>query len=32
MHLYNGLYVDILVTRLINRLWPIRRESASVPA
>ncbi|MEA1049622.1 NADH-quinone oxidoreductase subunit L [Lamprobacter modestohalophilus] len=32
MHLYNGLYVDILVTRLITRLWPIRRESASVPA
>jgi NAD(P)H-quinone oxidoreductase subunit 5 len=22
VHLYNGLYVDILVTRLITRLWP----------
>ncbi|MCF1183585.1 NADH-quinone oxidoreductase subunit L [Marichromatium gracile] len=24
VHLYNGLYVDILVTRLITRLWPPR--------
>jgi NAD(P)H-quinone oxidoreductase subunit 5 len=32
MHLYNGLYVDILVTRLIARLWPIRRESAQALA
>jgi NAD(P)H-quinone oxidoreductase subunit 5 len=23
-HLYNGLYVDVLVTRLILRLWPMR--------
>jgi NAD(P)H-quinone oxidoreductase subunit 5 len=26
-HLYNGLYVDILVTRMITRLWPINREA-----
>ena len=25
VHLYNGLYVDVLVTRLILRLWPPRR-------
>ncbi len=25
VHLYNGLYVDVLVTRLIIRLWPMRR-------
>jgi NAD(P)H-quinone oxidoreductase subunit 5 len=24
VHLYNGLYVDVLVTRLIMRLWPLR--------
>jgi NAD(P)H-quinone oxidoreductase subunit 5 len=24
VHLYNGLYVDVLVTRLILRLWPMR--------
>lgn len=30
MHLYNGLYVDILVTRLITRLWPAPKRSASV--
>ncbi|NEV62490.1 NADH-quinone oxidoreductase subunit L [Thiorhodococcus minor] len=29
VHLYNGLYVDILVTRLIARLWPIRRPTPS---
>lgn len=28
MHLYNGLYVDILVTRLVTRLWPISRQPA----
>ncbi|MGB5834367.1 MAG: NADH-quinone oxidoreductase subunit L [Thiohalocapsa sp.] len=28
MHLYNGLYVDVLVTRLIVRLWPVRRPDA----
>jgi NAD(P)H-quinone oxidoreductase subunit 5 len=25
IHLYNGLYVDVLVTRLILRLWPMRQ-------
>jgi NAD(P)H-quinone oxidoreductase subunit 5 len=34
-HLYNGLYVDVLVTRLIVRVWPVRRtdslpESAAI--
>ncbi|EIC21071.1 NADH-quinone oxidoreductase subunit L [Thiorhodovibrio frisius] len=29
VHLYNGLYVDILVTRLITRLWPAPKRSAS---
>ncbi|ESQ11317.1 MAG: NADH-quinone oxidoreductase subunit L [Thiohalocapsa sp. PB-PSB1] len=28
VHLYNELYVDVLVTRLIVRLWPIRRPVA----
>ena len=28
-HLYNGLYVDVLVTRLIVRLWPIGPRAAS---
>ncbi|MBK1733467.1 NADH-quinone oxidoreductase subunit L [Thiococcus pfennigii] len=26
VHLYNGLYVDVAVTRLIVRLWPIGRR------
>jgi NAD(P)H-quinone oxidoreductase subunit 5 len=30
VHLYNGLYVDILVTRLITRLWPAPRRPATV--
>ncbi|MBK1648324.1 NADH-quinone oxidoreductase subunit L [Rhabdochromatium marinum] len=30
VHLYNGLYVDILVTRLITRLWPAPKRSAAV--
>ena len=25
VHLYNGLYLDVLVTRLIVRVWPVRR-------
>ncbi|ESQ09861.1 MAG: hypothetical protein N838_19555 [Thiohalocapsa sp. PB-PSB1] len=29
VHLYNGLYVDVLVTRLIVRLWPMRRPAAT---
>ncbi|MGB5830706.1 MAG: hypothetical protein WBG92_01770 [Thiohalocapsa sp.] len=29
IHLYNGLYVDVLVTRPILRLWPMRPASAS---
>jgi NAD(P)H-quinone oxidoreductase subunit 5 len=29
VHLYNGLYVDVLVTRLIVRLWPIRSPQAT---
>ncbi len=32
MHLYNGLYVDVLVTRLIVRLWPVRRPDAPAAA
>ncbi len=28
VHLYNGLYVDVMVTRLITRLWPIRQTPA----
>jgi len=27
-HLYNGLYVDVLVTRLMVRVWPVRRPPA----
>ena len=30
VHLYNGLYVDILVTRLITRLWPVPGRPATV--
>ncbi len=30
VHLYNGLYVDILVTRLITRLWPAPGRPAAV--
>ncbi|EGV28221.1 NADH dehydrogenase (quinone) [Thiorhodococcus drewsii AZ1] len=30
VHLYNGLYVDVVVTRLITRLWPLRRTPALV--
>jgi len=30
VHLYNGLYVDILVTRLITRLWPTPGRAATV--
>ncbi|MCF7984517.1 MAG: NADH-quinone oxidoreductase subunit L [Thiohalocapsa sp.] len=29
VHLYNGLYVDVLVTRLINRAWPVRATAAA---
>jgi len=25
VHLYDGLYLDLFVTRLVLRLWPIRR-------
>jgi len=32
VHLYNGLYVDVLVTRLIVRLWPIRRPAVAAAA
>ncbi|MGD2020182.1 MAG: NADH-quinone oxidoreductase subunit L [Thiohalocapsa sp.] len=32
VHLYNGLYVDVLVTRLIVRLWPIRQPMTAAPA
>ena len=28
VHLYNGLYVDVLITRLITRLWPLPRPPA----
>ena len=31
-HLYNGLYVDILVSRLITRLWPIPGQPAPAQA
>lgn len=29
IHLYNGLYVDILVTRLITRLWPAPKRATA---
>jgi len=32
VHLYNGLYVDVLVTRLITRLWPVGRSMPVIPA
>ncbi len=32
VHLYNGLYVDVLVTRLIVRLWPIRQPNTPASA
>jgi NAD(P)H-quinone oxidoreductase subunit 5 len=32
VHLYNGLYVDVLVTRLIVRLWPVRRPAPRAAA
>ena len=30
VHLYNGLYVDVLVTRLIVRLWPVPKSRPAI--
>lgn len=27
MHLYNGLYIDVFITRLLQRIWPVPQSS-----
>ncbi len=31
LHLYNGLYIDVLITRLLQRLWPSPMPAPTAP-
>lgn len=31
LHLYNGLYIDVYITRLLQRVWPAPLQSAHSP-
>lgn len=31
MHLYNGLYIDVLITRLLQRVWPSPMPAPTLP-
>lgn len=31
LHLYNGLYIDVYITRLLQRVWPAPHQPAKTP-